>query len=124
MIKDLVKCLYCNRVQLVKVGADSCPTCGEEGYLSWCDENVQKVDIDRIKIEPFIENGWKYRHVTGGTTLLYYPAIDKIIVKDEEGNYSLYNCNEEFFLNSNWNFTFEKRLSTEEVFCMTFKIKE
>lgn len=120
MLKDLVKCFYCHRVQLVKVGADSCPTCGEGGYLSWCDENIQKVDIDKIKIESSIENGWKYLHVTEVTTLVYYPANEKIIVKDGESSYSLYNCTEEIFLNSNWDCTFEKKLSVEEVFCMTF----
>lgn len=121
MIKDLVKCTYCGRVQLVKMAADSCPTCAEEGYLSWCDHEIQQIDTDNINIETSIENGWKVIERADGVKFMYYTLVDKVILQDENGKFNLNNCSEDIFLESSWDFAFEKTLSKEEVFCLTFK---
>lgn len=120
MVKDLVKCIECGRVQLVQVFADTCPTCATEASLNWCNKEIQKIDTNKITIQPSINNGWKVIKVANSINLMYYPLEHKVILQNSGGIFSLNNCNEEVFLKSDLNTTFEKALSYEDIFCLTF----
>ena len=50
MIKDYVKCCNCDFIGTVDRGEDKCPSCNEEGYLAWVDEDMQEVDETDLKI--------------------------------------------------------------------------
>ena len=50
-MKDHVKCNWCDFVGLVDCGEDTCPSCGEEGFLAWVDENKQEVEDNFLSKE-------------------------------------------------------------------------
>ena len=86
MIKDYVKCCNCDFIGLVDIGEDKCPSCNEEGCLTWVDEDMQEVDetdlqIGKEKLIKIIDddkyyNFKDYFYVTFGS----YDDIDCAIV--------------------------------------------
>lgn len=51
---DFVKCNMCDAVMLLWCGADKCPECSEEGYLSWMNENEPEASVQELSDKGYI----------------------------------------------------------------------
>lgn len=46
---DFVKCCNCSQLMLLPIGAEICPRCRTEGYLSWVDYENQEIASEDLK---------------------------------------------------------------------------
>lgn len=46
---DFVKCCNCGQLMLLPIGAEICPRCHTEGYLSWVDYENQEIGSEDLK---------------------------------------------------------------------------